>query len=113
MYVQEYDNSLEEVISEVTVGAEEEEVERELKLAHIDIYNKGLIEREKRKRCVIHDTHCISIPLCVLCVVCSIAKQHGLIAGKQRLSGRHLSTHLSTNICSRLCNSYKEEVVKG
>ena len=50
---QEYDNGLEEVISEITVGADEEEVERELKLAHVDIYNKGLIEREKRKRCAL------------------------------------------------------------
>lgn len=49
MCVQEYENSLEEVISEVTVGTDEEEVERELKLAHVDIYNKGLSEREKRK----------------------------------------------------------------
>jgi transcriptional adapter 2-beta len=64
-FEREYENSLEEVISEVTVGADEEEIERELKLAHIDIYNKGLTEREKRK---------------------SIAKQHGLIAGKQKLS---------------------------
>jgi uncharacterized OsmC-like protein len=47
---QEYNNGLEEVISEITIGADEEEVERELKLAHIDMYNKGIVEREKRKR---------------------------------------------------------------
>ena len=50
IFVQEYDNGMEEVISEIAVGADEEEVERELKLAHIDIYNKGLTERERRKR---------------------------------------------------------------
>ena len=50
---QEYDNNLEEIISEVMVGADEDDVEKELKLAHVDIYNKGLIEREKRKRYVV------------------------------------------------------------
>ena len=50
--VQEYNNGLEGAISEVIIGADDDEVEKELKLAHVDIYNKGLSEREKRKRYV-------------------------------------------------------------
>lgn len=89
--VQEYNNGLEEVISEITIGADEEEVERELKLAHIDIYNKGLVEREKRKRYV--QIEWWTVCSCFKSVLfCSVAKQHGLIAGKQRLSGRHSMT---------------------
>jgi transcriptional adapter 2-beta len=63
-FEREYNNGLEEVISEITIGADEEEVERELKLAHIDMYNKGIVEREKRKRWLVLQhlqaarTHC-------------------------------------------------------
>ena len=32
------------------MGPDEDEIERELKLAHVDMYNKSLTEREKRKR---------------------------------------------------------------
>lgn len=47
---QEYDNDAETLISGVSVGPDEEEAERVLKLAHIDMYNKRLREREKRKK---------------------------------------------------------------
>ena len=46
------------------MGADEDEVERSLKLALVDIYNKGLTEREKRKRyvrCVHSTSMCIFI----------------------------------------------------
>lgn len=65
--LKEYDNDAEKIISEVPLHYEEDSIERgmshpfshmtrshmsflDLKLAHIDMYNKRLKEREKRKR---------------------------------------------------------------
>ena len=36
-------------MSGLTVNQDDDEVERALKLAHIDMYNKKLVERRKRK----------------------------------------------------------------
>lgn len=47
---QEYDNQLESTVSEVSVAPDDDELEKTLKLAQVDMYNKGLTEREKRKR---------------------------------------------------------------
>lgn len=67
LFLKEYDNDAEKMISEVPLHYEEDSIERgmshpfshmtrshmsflDLKLAHIDMYNKKLKEREKRKR---------------------------------------------------------------
>ena len=47
--LQEYDNDSETLVSGLTVNPDDEDVEKSLKLAHIDMYNKRLKEREKRK----------------------------------------------------------------
>ena len=37
-------------MSEIAVAEDDEDIEKALKLAHVDMYRKGLVEREKRKR---------------------------------------------------------------
>ncbi|XP_019853085.1 PREDICTED: transcriptional adapter 2-beta-like [Amphimedon queenslandica] len=64
-FEKEYDNGAERIISEVPIHNEEDSIERELKLAHIDMYNKRLGEREKRK---------------------CFARDHNLLGGKMRIS---------------------------
>ncbi|XP_064403762.1 transcriptional adapter 2-beta-like [Halichondria panicea] len=64
-FEKEYDNDAEALVSTLTVNQDDDEVETALKQAHIDMYNKRLIERIKKKR---------------------VAKQHNLIAGKQKQS---------------------------
>ena len=49
-FEKEHDNSAESLISGLTVGVEEEELEKALKLAHVDMYSRRLKERERRKR---------------------------------------------------------------
>ena len=46
----EHDNDAEKLISNMETTEEEEEVEKSLKMLHIDIYNTRLKERERRKR---------------------------------------------------------------
>lgn len=48
--MQEYDNDAEALVSTLTVNQDDDEVETALKQAHIDMYNKRLIERIKKKR---------------------------------------------------------------
>ena len=47
--LQEYDNDAETLVSGLTLNPDDEDVEKALKEAHIDMYNKRLREREKRK----------------------------------------------------------------
>lgn len=49
-FEREHDNGAEASISGIMVAAEDEEVEEALKLAHIDMYNHRLKQREGRKR---------------------------------------------------------------
>ncbi len=49
-FEKEHDNSAETLISGIMVGTEEEELEKALKLAHVDMYSRRLRERERRKR---------------------------------------------------------------
>ena len=49
-FEKEHDNSAESLISSMTVGAEDDELEKALKLAHMDMYTRRLKERERRKR---------------------------------------------------------------
>lgn len=49
-FEKEYDNDAETLVSGLTVNPDDEDVEKSLKLAHIDMYNKRLKEREKKKR---------------------------------------------------------------
>ena len=49
-FEKEYDNTAETLISGLMIGAEDEEVDSSLKLAHIDMYSRRLQERERRKR---------------------------------------------------------------
>jgi len=46
----EHDNDAEKLVSNMEIAEEEEEVEKALKMTHIDIYNRRLEERERRKR---------------------------------------------------------------
>ena len=48
--LQEFDNDAETLIGGVSASTEDDEAERTLKLAHIDMYNKRLREREQRKK---------------------------------------------------------------
>ena len=69
---------------------EEDDMERALKLAHMDMYNMRLLEREKRKRSVCVCV-CVCLSVCLPSMTISfhrIAKQQNLIAGKQRQSGK-------------------------
>ncbi len=49
-FMQEYDNDAEALVSTLTVNQDDDEVETALKQSHIDMYNKRLIERIKKKR---------------------------------------------------------------
>lgn len=49
-FEKEHDNTAETLVSGLTLGAEDDELEKSLKLAHIDMYSRRLQEREKRKR---------------------------------------------------------------
>lgn len=64
-FEREFDNNAEALVSEMSFTADDDEIEKALKLAHMDMYNRRIAERERRKR---------------------IAHQHNLIAGKQKLS---------------------------
>jgi transcriptional adapter 2-beta len=64
-FEKEFDNDAEKIISNISVHNDEEPIERDLKLAHIDMYNRKIAERERRK---------------------SFARNHSLIGGKMRLN---------------------------
>ncbi|KAL5463554.1 hypothetical protein EMCRGX_G032459 [Ephydatia muelleri] len=64
-FEREYDNNAEAVISEMSFTADDDDIEKALKLAHVDMYNRRMAERERRK---------------------GMAHQHNLIVGKQKLS---------------------------
>lgn len=53
MCLQEYDNDVETLISGVSVNPDDEDIERDIKLAHVDMYNIRLTERERRKTYVL------------------------------------------------------------
>ena len=46
---QEYDNDAETLVSAMTVTPDDDELDKALKLSHVDMYNKKVAEREKRK----------------------------------------------------------------
>ena len=46
---QEYDNDAETLISAMTMTPDDDELDKALKLSHVDMYNKKVTEREKRK----------------------------------------------------------------
>ena len=46
---QEYDNDAETLISAMTITPDDDELDKALKLSHVDMYNKKVTEREKRK----------------------------------------------------------------
>ena len=80
-----------------------------LKLAHVDMYARKLVEREKRKRCGVYLSVSAILSVFVLFVIStltfflsSIAKQHGLIGGKQRVSGEFVQAHM-TWVCMCIC----------
>ena len=49
-FEKEHDNDAETLISGMTIGAEDDEEEKALKLAHIDMYSRRLQERNRKKR---------------------------------------------------------------
>lgn len=49
-FEKEHDNTAETLISGMILGPEDDELEKSLKLAHIDMYSHRLRERERRKR---------------------------------------------------------------
>lgn len=51
-FEKEHDNTAETLISGMMLGPEDDELEKSLKLAHIDMYGRRLQERERRKRYV-------------------------------------------------------------
>ena len=46
---QEYDNDAETLVSAMTITPDDDELDKALKLSHVDMYNKKIAEREKRK----------------------------------------------------------------
>lgn len=46
----EHDNDAEKLVSSMEIGEEEDEVDKALKMSHIDMYNRRLKERDRRKR---------------------------------------------------------------
>ena len=48
-HTQEYDNDAETLISAMTITPDDDELDKALKLSHVDMYNKKVTEREKRK----------------------------------------------------------------
>ena len=68
----EHDNDAETLVSSMAVGAEDEELEKALKLAHVDMYIRRLKERDRRKRSVNFPGESLSPPLSSYCVrVCA------------------------------------------
>ena len=57
-YTQEYDNDAESLISGISITPEDDDLDKALKLAHVDMYRKKVAERERRKVCV--------LPVCLL-----------------------------------------------
>ena len=49
-FEREHDNNAETLISGLMVGAEDEELEKSLKLAQVNMYSHRLQERKERKR---------------------------------------------------------------
>ena len=49
-HTQEYDNDAESLISGVSLTLEDDDLDKALKLAHVDMYRKKVAERETRKR---------------------------------------------------------------
>lgn len=49
-FEREHDNDAETLISGMTVGQEDEELEKKLKLAQIDMYSRRLKERQHKKQ---------------------------------------------------------------
>lgn len=49
-FEREYDNDAETLISGLVVGPEDEELDKAIKLAHMDSYSRRLQERNRRKR---------------------------------------------------------------
>lgn len=48
-FEREHDNSAEILVSGLMVGEEDEELEKSLKLAHVNMYSHKLLERKERK----------------------------------------------------------------
>lgn len=49
-FEKEHDNTAETLISGIMLSPEDDELERALKLVHVDMYSRRLKERERRKR---------------------------------------------------------------
>ena len=49
-FEKEHDNNAETLVSSLTLSPEDDELEKALKLAHIDMYTRRLHDRRRRKR---------------------------------------------------------------